>query len=1039
VKARHFRSIAWAVSRPVTMGMLFLALLGVGAIATWRLPIALVPNGWGEQSVSIGVPFPDANPREVEERAIRPVEEEMRTIPGVRSVSSNSREGIGWINVRFHGRVDMDMAYADVRDRIERVRPSLPERIPRIWTWRFSLEDMPVVWCAFLFEEQEERSNWLVEEVIQKRLEAVDGVARVEIWGLMDETVRIYLDEDRIRASRLDLREVVTRLSRDNFAVPAGKVEEGGKRFLLRSDAKFRNLEEIRSIPVAPGVTVADLGEVREVRAVRQRLFRVNGKYAYHAAIYRESNANAVEVSGRLGRAFEDLEKDPALAGFAVQKFFDQGKMIQRSLSDLGATSLEGAVLAVVVLLLFFRRLRATLLVAAAIPASVIVVLPLLYFRGDSFNLLTMMGITLAVGMLVDNAIVVIENTIRLREEGRSIAEASVEGPSEVGMAVTASTLTTVIVFAPLIFLSQERNLRLAMEAIGLPLCASILASLVLALYFQPTASKALLRDRAPRTPRRFLRLPLAGKVFPAVNRGQVAVLDWCLRHRILASLGTLLLLFSYAIPAGHLQKVGDQGDEAGEYEFRVELPRNFTLAEASEEVGVYERFLSERKESLGYKDLGAGFDRSNGWLSLYYERGLSLEDRRALAKRLRDELPKRPGVRLRLDVPGEDGEARRNADGLRLALTGPDSETLATLADEVKTRLGADPVFESVETAIERGTEEMRVELDRDRLRDLNVSPAAVRGTIEWALRGFPLARFEEEGRERLLVVGFDPEGRDDLGHLRDLSVFSESGASYPLAAFAKFVGGKSYREIRRRDGKTRLVVTARVSERDTFRAWSHVSSALAGMEFPRGYGWEEDGGARDLEDTFKELGATLNLSIVLVYFLMGILFESAILPLSILLTIPFAGLGAVWALYLTGTPLDPVGFIGVILLVGVVVNNGIVLIDRVNQLRREQGMDRRAAVLKGSHDRLRPVLMTALTTILGLLPMAMAESNPQEGISYRALAIAVAGGLAVSTLFTLWVVPLFYTLVDDLGRAFRSAFGRAWARRRRPAAALE
>jgi len=1025
--------LARIVTRPVAVGMVSLAIFVVGVIAAMRIPIALVPDDWGDQALSVWVPFPDAHPQEVEEQAIRPLEEEMRTIAGVKSVSSTSREGVGWIRVGFTGQTDLDLAYAEVRDRIERVRPTLPERIPRIGTWRFSMDDLPVVWCAFLFDAGVEGATDVIEDRVQRRLEAVDGVARVEVWGLLDETVRIYLDEDRVRASQLDLRGIVGRLASDNFALPAGKVDEGGKRFLLRTDAKYRELEEIGSVPVAPGLRVDDLGEVERVRSVRRWLFRVNGREAFHAGIYRESNANAADVCGRIRAALGELEAE--IPGFGVQVFFDQGEMIEKSLSNLGETAVIGAALAVAVLFAFLRRLRATVLVTAAIPGSILIVLPFLYFRGENFNLLTMMGITLAVGMLVDNAIVVVENVFRLRGLGLPFRKAAVQGTREVALAVTVSTMTTVIVFAPLIFLSRERSVRLAMSAIGAPLCVSLVASLGLALFVLPTAIRGLLSDRPSWFERRTAAISGGGPLALA-RRVQAGLLRWTLRHRLLAFLAALAVLLSYGVPMSRLAKVGDQGDEDAQLEFGLDLPRNLTLPEADREVALYERFLLDRRDDYGFDDLGLRFDRSSARISLYYDRGLAVEEVRQLGEKLREEIPKRPGVDLRLRLPGEEmggGGAGKESDSIRIAIVGRDSEALLPLAEEVRARLAADPGFFSVETDLERGFEEMRVTLDRERVREMGVDPGGIRGTIEWSLRGFPLPRFEEEGRERILLVQFDPEGRDDLAHLRDLSIFTESGTTLPLASLARFEGGKSYREIRRKDGKTRLVVTAKTMEKDTFTNWRHAAAALAGMEFPRGYGWEEDEGARDLEAVFRELSSTLLLSVVLVYLLMGILFESSILPLSILCTIPFAALGAMWALYLTGTPLDPVGFIGVILLVGVVVNNGVVLLDHVNRLRRQGGLDRTRAVLEGSADRLRPVLMTAVTTILGLLPMALATSNPKEGISYKALAIAVCGGLATATVFTLWVVPLLYTLVDDLAAALTGAIRKAASPARR------
>ncbi len=1022
---KHSRNwIGFLVERPIAVmtGLLTIGVLGL--IAYSRIPVQLLPSGWGSQSLSIYVPFPNSSPYETLEKVTRLVEEEIKTIPGVMEVHSSSSADYASIDIEFSGTANMDLAYAEVRDRMERVRPRLPNGADRYFIWRFSLdESAPVMFGGLLFDadSSEDKIQVLAEDIIQKRIESVDGVARMNVHGLLDQSVRILLDEDRCRAARINLYELVNQLGKDNFAMPLGKIEEGGARYLLRVNTKYESLDEIRNLPIGNGLKISDVGEVKTVQSVREDLARINGKFSLFTSISKNSGANAVDLCKRINAAFTELEGRQDLSGFKFLKFFDQGEMIQGSLRHVGDSAMWGGVFAVLVLFIFLHQARLTLLVALAIPISALMTLIYQYFTGETFNMISMMGMTIGIGMLVDNAIVVVENIYRLKEKGIAMREAAIRGAQEVGLAITLSTLTAIVVFLPLMFMSEDKNLRIAFKAIGVPLSISHLASLFVALIFIPAAIYHLMRNKTSPLEKLWVRVP---SVLPAFYRVLHSIMGWTLRHRM-ATLTLLVILVSTPLwPMFHLAKSAGGGDMGLHFHVTLELPRNLKLSEASEEIQIYEDFVASKKKEYRYDDVSAEFDRVRGEMTLWYSEPIPLEEFRAITKKVREELPQRPGMKvgLRTHIAGEGGGEERG--GLQLVLSGKDPQLLANLGEEVKRRLETIPEFTSVRSALENGREEVRVKINREKTNSLSLSPEMVSEVIEWGLRGYNLPRYQVDDREMPLIVQFARGADESLNNLRDLKIMTAGGQrDIPLAAIADFSVSKSYGQIYRRDGKTILNINADTQEKDLTLLWPKIRAALETMEFPSGYGWHEDGGLQEWNDNALQMTMVFLLGLILVYIIMGILFESAMLPISVTITIPTALMGAYWLLFFTKTPLDMVGMIGFIVLAGIVVNNGILLVDRINRLRKFEGMERAAAIVQASHDRLRPILMTALTTIAGLLPMAFAEANPQEGISYNTLAVVVIGGLAVSTVLTLWTVPLLYTLVEDLSINIRRA----------------
>ncbi len=1132
-----------AVRRPVTLLVVFATLIVVGLISYSRIPLELIPSGLTEPELSVYVVHPGSSAEENVSKVVRPLEEQVRTLAGVREVSSWSDDDSVWMGVTFQNDQDMDLAKAELRDRVERARPLLPETVERVFVWARSNDDIPLAFHALLHPGESDETDFLVDTVVKRRIEAIDGVSSVDVDGMLDDSVRVLLDEQRVKAARLDIGELLRRLRGDNFAQPLGEIVDGGRRVLLRTDSRFRDLDEIRAYPIGDGLTLADVAAVEKVKSVRERLARINGSYAYFLVVHKESTANVVEVSRELKRTMAELEQDPRLAGeFRFVDIFTQGDMIESSLAQLRDTAAWGGIFAALILFLFLRRVRATIYVTLSIPVSALLAVAWVHLTGGSFNILTMTGITLAIGMLVDNSVVVIENIARLRDEKGPLG-AAVEGVRGVGLAVALATLTTVVVFLPLIFMSENPMIRVMFGAIGLPLCAALVFSLLVALVFLPVISARVLGPR-PRPVERLARMlapigrlpvrlaclvlaglralgraalrfafrveralllvlapvrwplalgalvlgawsawsaleavrplaPLApfGQRPPAASPGGIAagavltsllaaallaatgrwrrrpaapprfaeplhrpadsfvdlfvdanrrLLGWTMGHRLLAAGLALLALGTVAIPRARMQVTAFGEDESrSRIDFRVSLEDNFTLADASREVARYEEVLEAHKDELGFENLAARFSRRGARISLYWRTPLAPEAMEAARRRLREILPRPPGHLLRFYE--EEAIDTKKRTIVTFTLRGPDATELARLGEEAVRLLETIPGLSGVAATRERAPDQVRVKLDTDQAGWMGVSAQMAFQNIAWVLRGAPLPRFQDEGREIPFSIEYDDrEQAPDLGTLRDLDIFT-GGPPVALAAFARFEFAQGPRGIFRRNGQTTFTIQGRVDDPTRQKEISEAGYALLrSMDLPRGYSVGDEGLVqRRQEEEFRELRSALWLSIVLVFLLMGILFESYVLPFSVLTTIPFAIVGAMWTLYLTGTPMDSVGWIGIIILVGVVVNNGIVLIDRIHRLRGE-GLERSRAVVEGSASRVRPILMTALTTIFGLLPMATG-APPPEGIDYRALATCVAGGLAASTFFTLWVVPLAYTALDDLGAAVR------------------
>jgi hydrophobic/amphiphilic exporter-1 (mainly G- bacteria), HAE1 family len=1015
-----------SVSRPVTVTMILVALMVVGAVAYVRIPVKLMPSGFTPPFMYVRVGYPGTTPQEVEQQIARPLEELLRTVKGIDNIRSYSGTWGVSFPLRFQQDADMDLAYNQLIDRLERLKPELPDEArDNIFIWKRNDEQMPLLWVGVAIDSSIVDPYRFMETHIQRRLERIDGVANVELWGVDQKEVMIEIDRERLQARGVSTYELVRSLQSDNFSRTGGHVREAGKKLYVRSVARYQDLEEIENIPIS-----ARSGDVR-LREVADVVFgapekrgheRTDGVPSASFSVRGESGSDIVLLCDRVIDELHNIESDSRSDRLAFNVFFNQGQFIRESIENLRNTGLWGGLFAAGVLFFFLRGIRMTAIITLALPVCMMITIGVFYFIGWSLNLLTMMGLMVGVGMVVDNAIVILENIYRKREEGLEPRAASVQGASEVSTAITMATLTTVVVFLPIILMSGNVGMTFFLSRLGVPVISLLMGSLFVALVFIPLGAMRFGGEGVKTDP---------GSVGWA-RRQHRRMLTWVLLHRRDAILLVVVALATIVIPSSGMKRADSSHGNINDIRINVYPPRYLSLAETDDVMSELERALEEKRERYGIRTMRTWFrygrgeiqaflepDSESAWWGAAYRGlrsalGVPVDGRMARSEVIQDLKKHLPRfVDVRTTVEGSGGSSQDPS--VSVYLYGDDTEQLGGMVEEVERRLRTIPSVVSVKSDLERADDEVRVRIDREKALRYGISSQTVGRTLAFSLQGVSLPRYQSPQQQEVDTrLYLNKADRKTLQQLKGFTFRSTSGGEIPLSEFASLKVTKGSGTIRREDGKTRILVSAYTTKEDLKGLFVEVDRAMEGFHMPRGYSWNKG----ERYDKFQEDNEALMFAVIMavtcVFLLMGVLFESFILPFSVLFSIPFAFLGVYWTLYLTGTPMDMMANIGVIVLIGVVVNNAIVLVDMINRMRQE-GLDRHEAILEAGRNRFRPILMTTLTTVFGLLPMSVGNSS-LIGIPYAPLGRTMMGGLLCSTFLTLLVVPLFYTFLDDL-----------------------
>ncbi len=1024
-----------ALNRRVTVLMGLVTVVALGIIALRLIPMELIMK-LEFPVIYVWIPYPGATPEQVEAEVAITAEGEFRTIPDLKQIYTNCNAGGCHISMRFDWDTDLAGAAADARDRIERMRMRMPEGVDRIFLRRSSSETWPVISLALLRHENDtDLAHW-AGTVLQPRLMRIPGVAEVEVSGTGDERIDVGFDQAALRSYNLSLYDVVARLRDTSVNEGIGELYDGASKYHIRAIDEITTPDALRETIVGPNNRrLKEVAEVEHRGGEGTSTHTIDGKHGVFISVRKEAEANTIRVCDAVKAEVERTLQEPVFTGTELFVFSDHGETIRHALTKLREAGKQGGGLALLVLLLFLRRIRATFIVALAIPVSLTPALIFMYFWGMTLNLVTLTSMIICVGMLVDNSIVVMENINRYILLGLSPVESARRGANEVGLAITVATLTTVVVFVP-VFYMENGEMAIHMREFSVPVTVALLASLVVALTVIPVAACAL----RPRHHYGFYRRlsavfrrkgPLAGflrwgPLTHAVNAYD-RMLAWTMAHRLAALCGVAaIILVTLHIP---YREVGLQqlpSLDLRRVEIAVSFEQNFNPDQTLPVFENIEGMLNEQRDHLGIKNIYVRPGERYGSVRLYL---LQLEDcppgaalpyssqevREILAGQLP---PLVPGGKIETGVGGLTPQGERT---LTLRLRGDDGPQLRQHAEEVRRLIASIDGITEVTTDADYGDEEIQLIIEETQVAMAGISPYVVARTVDFALRGVRLPDMKREGREIPLWARFRGDDRRSIADLDNVALLTRSGSLVTLENLVRKQRAATPTNITRIDGKNVVNITAKTYGRTFSKVTEDLAALTELVSLPAGYTLDIGDEAQELDTSFRNFKLALLLAIILIYIVMGALFESFVLPLSILSSVPLAFIGVYWSMYLSDVPLDSVALIGVILMCGVIVNNGIVIVDHINQLRG-QGIERGAAILRAGSERLRPVLMTALTTILGCVPLAQGTQIGE--VSFHSLGRALIGGLITGTALTLFIVPLFYSLIDDLGHWLRSFF---------------
>lgn len=1027
----------FSLDRRVTVFVLFITIIVVGLVALLGIPLELVPRGFTGQSLFVNVPWGNAPAEEVVDKITLPLEEELSTVRGLDQINSWSSMGGSSVFIRFKQGTDMKIAYREVRDRVERARQQFPEDVERTFISKEDSSGIPVAAIGLAIDPSLTDYYTLIQKEVVERLQRIDGVAKVDANGLEEKAIIIEVDKRLAEAHGLNIYELAQSLGADNFTMASGTVHDAGRKMMLRSVATYKSLEEISERQLTPTARLKDVARLKYEEEEKRYSVRVNSRPAVAAIVFKEGEANTVDVSRKLQAAVTEMKADPRLASIHMEDLFNQGDVVEQSIMSLVDGGKIGGMLAAVVLFIFLRRFRLTAIITLSIPLSMLIALVVMFFAGETLNILSMLGLVICIGLLVDNSVVVAENIHRLHKDGVERREACIKGAGEIALAITMATLTTVVVFLPSALVEGQGQFFLI--RLALPICVSLLASLVVALVFVPLAVYLTLpvstgghpdsrwrkwHDRLNDGLRWFY-----NATFERLNRGYNRLLGVSLRRRLeLVLVLAAVFMVTNMIAFKEISFVESQEEDQTSFRIGVDASNEYTFEDLREYFAACEKLLEENQERYGLKGYFMFVGRNGGNIEGWFdENALGEEPAKAIAERVLEELPKKPGIKLRYGREDQSQEAK-GKDVYVLRLEGDDPAILEDVAERLEPLLVNLPGVLGIRAGNEESPNEMSLVVDRDRATSTGANPEVIAGLVSYALRGTSLPRYNDNGREIPVRIRFQESDRESLQDIGNFMVPTESGGFLSVDALTSSRVSSSPRGIFRQDKRVARTITVELKADDEEQTRMMLNNLRTRIDLPEGVAFGATQGFGMNEDLRNMIFAG-SLSIVFIYLLMGFLFESFILPLSIIFTIPLAGIGVGWIHYFTGKDMDFLGVVGAILLIGVVVNNGIVLIDYVNRLRRD-GMPRGEALLAAADRRFRPILMTALTTIIGMVPLAVSEPS-SLGLSYKSFGLTLIGGMTTATLLTLLVIPVFYSFFDDARLAFGNALKRVLKRR--------
>ncbi len=1063
----------FAVHRPIFTIMVVLIVVLLGTISLLRLPIDLMPD-ISYPTISISCAYENAGPEEIEELITRPIEEAMSAVPGVEEVTSTSVEGQSTVRVKFSWGTDLDSAANDIRDRLDRVMryQYLPEEADRPTLRKYDLASFPILFLGASSNLDPVQARWIIEDQVKYRLERIPGVAAVDIRGGLEREIHVNLDPAKINALAIPLDKIISQIREGNVNIPAGSIEKGNFEVIVRTPGEYTDLRQLQDtvIAIRQGVPI----QLKEIATVEDswrkitRIVRVNGQPGISLYINKQSGKNTVEVARGVLAELERINRD--IPQIKIIPTIDTSDYIQRSIRNVGRSAFFGGVLAVIVLLMFLRNLRSTVIIATAIPVSIITTFALLYFGGFTLNIMTLGGLALGIGMLVDNAIVVLENIFRIRESkellavspghrpgyprreagAKSKGNPAVEGTEEVTSAIIASTLTTMVVFLPLVFMRGMSGVMF--KQLSIVVAFSLLCSLAVALTVVPMLCARILpsasrpsslvprasSDEGARSKEQGRRMnggnpahrpglgsrmfQISGRFFKHLENSYKKLLHLALDHRavvvILAVVVMVVSLMLIPYVGAELMPSTDEGEVRVEGEMQV----GTRLELLDEKFQFLEEIVSQSVPEIqnvvtsvgGSRWRGTGGHTGSIRISLkpQSQRSRSSEQ---IAADLRRKLNNIPGMIIRtragrglfiLRVGTFEG------DKIEVEVRGHDLQKADMLAEQVKGLVESVNGITDVRISRESGSPEELVFIDRQKAADMNLTVAKIANALQTILSGTRAGYYRQAGDEYTILVKLRDAEKANLSDILDLTLANSNGQPVVLKNVVSVAPRSGPVIIERKDQERIVKVSADISGRDMGSVLSDIRQLLRTVPVPRDFTIAFGGDYEEQQKSFRELSLSCILALVLVYMVMACQYESLRDPFVVMFSVPLAAIGVILMLFFTGTTFNVQSFIGSIMLGGIVVNNAILLVDHTNLLRRRDAMPIREAIEEAGLRRLRPILMTAATTVIGLLPLGLGLG--EGGEAQAPMARVVIGGLLSSTFITLVFVPVVYSIFE-------------------------
>ncbi|MCC5910359.1 MAG: efflux RND transporter permease subunit [Clostridiaceae bacterium] len=1022
-----------AVKRPITTLMCVLIVIVLGFISLTNLSVELMPDINIPIAV-VSTSYPGVGPEEIEGIVTDNIESAISTVSGIKNILSQSSEGHSLVIIEFNTGVDMDVATLDLRDRIDRASRFLPDDIESPMVLKID-PNMEAVAHLGVFSNNDANDvalKQLVEDWIKPRLERLEGVASVSVAGGKTREIKVEVDPLRLSSYNLSINEVLNTLRLENLNQPGGTVQYGDKGLVVRSMGEFQSLEDIKLVPIAlptgNSINLEDIAEVKDGYKTVDTLARINGHDSIGITVQKQTDANTVEVVNLIKKEMQQIQKSHQ--DITIELVFDQGRYIEDSISNVVSSAIIGAVLAVIILFVFLKNMSTTFIIGTAIPISIIATFVLIYFSGITLNLISLGGLALGVGMLLDNAIVVLENIYRYRSEGHSPISAAINGTQEVSSAVLASTLTTVVVFLPVIFtkgIVAELFRQLTMTVVF-----SLLASLIIALTLIPMLSARILKMPENNTYSRFNILNKIllqwDVVLEKTNDYYRKILRWVLVHRK-KTIASVLLIFVASMALIPLVGVEFMPPtDEGNFTVEIEAPQG-SLLEVTNDITLQVEgilFAIPEVERMavevgGSGDQGGLAEGGNTHLASITTTLLPLRERNRSTSEIIDEVrrnvQKIPGADIKVHESDMSMGGGVSSSPVAINILGPEPEILRNISMDIKDIVENVEGTRQVEASISEGRPEAQIYVDRKKASRYGINTYQVSNLIRTAIDGQVATRYKVAGEEIDIKVLLPEASRSSFEQLKNIKIMTPRGIEIPLMDLADVTIAQGPVEILRQNQERYVMVNSDIFGRDVGSINRDIQTEIDRLHLPAGYSIEFGGDQEQIQESFTALLQALILGMILVYMVMASQFESLSHPFIVMFSVPLAYTGSALALVVTGRALGVTAFIGIIMLAGIVVNNAIVLISYINDLMKE-GMTCNEAILKAGPTRLRPILMTSLTTILGLIPLAIGIGEGAE--TQAPMATVVIGGLISSTILTLLIVPVIYTSFDSISHKF-------------------